>query len=88
MLDLPAATLLARLLRMRSLNDDEETVLVELKPGSASAQPAYMRAMRDSCSEWLGILPTVRSFVFFPLSIVADSLLLLVYPDPAHLNLF
>ncbi|GAA5826137.1 hypothetical protein JCM11251_007177 [Rhodosporidiobolus azoricus] len=49
--------LLTRLLRMRSLDDDDETVDVDLKKGAASAQPAWMRALKESCSKWLNLLP-------------------------------
>lgn len=53
--------LLGRLLKMRSLADDDETVSVDLKKGSALAQPAWMRALKQSCLDWLQILPTVSS---------------------------
>lgn len=57
---LPTGTvLLARLLKMRSLADDDETVAVDLKKGSALAQPAWMRALKQSCLEWLQVLPKV-----------------------------
>ncbi|BGP45295.1 dynein heavy chain [Rhodotorula kratochvilovae] len=55
------SSLLARLLKMRSLDDDDETVAVDLKKGAASAQPAWMRALRQSCAEWLEILPKTSS---------------------------
>lgn len=45
---------------MRSLSDDDETVAVDVKKGGASTQPAWMRALRDSCAEWLQVLPKVR----------------------------
>ncbi|GAA5960288.1 hypothetical protein JCM21900_000936 [Sporobolomyces salmonicolor] len=51
------AALLTRLLKVRSLDDDDETVAVDLKKGAASAQPAWMRALKDSCKEWLTVLP-------------------------------
>ncbi|GAA6000808.1 hypothetical protein JCM10207_004669 [Rhodosporidiobolus poonsookiae] len=50
-------TLLARLLKMRSLADDDETVAVDLKKGAPPAQPAWMRALKESCVEWLELLP-------------------------------
>lgn len=50
---------------MRSLADDDETVAVDLKKGASSAQPAWMRALRDSCSEWLAVLPKVSLDCFF-----------------------
>ncbi|GAA5901689.1 dynein heavy chain [Sporobolomyces salmoneus] len=51
-------SLLSRLLKMRSLDDDDETVAVDVKKGSSSsAQPAWMRALRESCIEWLALLP-------------------------------
>ncbi len=62
-----AATLLTRLLKMRSLTDDDETVAVEAAKGgdkaaaAPSAQPAWMRALRESCAEWLELLPKAVS---------------------------
>lgn len=44
---------------MRSLSDEEETVSSDVRRGSTSAQPAYMIALRESCSEWLKMLPLV-----------------------------
>ncbi|SCV72617.1 BQ2448_4154 [Microbotryum intermedium] len=50
--------ILARLLKMRSLDDDDETVAVDVKKTASSvSQPAWMRALRDSCAEWLELLP-------------------------------
>ncbi|GAA6059654.1 hypothetical protein JCM10212_004157 [Sporobolomyces blumeae] len=49
--------LLTRLLKMRSLEDDDETVSVDAKKGASSAQPAWMRALKESCVEWLAVLP-------------------------------
>lgn len=48
---------------MRSLSDEDETVSVDIKKGLTSSQPAYMIAMRDSCSEWLKMLPVVSQIV-------------------------
>ncbi|KAM0751755.1 hypothetical protein T439DRAFT_218203 [Meredithblackwellia eburnea MCA 4105] len=50
-------SILSRLLKMRSLSDENETVASDIKAGLASAQPAWMRALKQSCSEWLSILP-------------------------------
>lgn len=44
---------------MRSLSDEEETVSSDVRRGSTSAQPAYMMALRESCTEWLKMLPLV-----------------------------
>ncbi|GAA6030036.1 hypothetical protein JCM8097_009225 [Rhodosporidiobolus ruineniae] len=49
--------LLTRLLKMRSLDDDDSTVSADLQKGAASAQPAWMRALKESCQEWLAVLP-------------------------------
>ncbi|GAA5850789.1 hypothetical protein JCM8547_009091 [Rhodosporidiobolus lusitaniae] len=49
--------LLSRLLKMRSLDDDDETVAADLNKGAASAQPAWMRQLKESCTEWLEALP-------------------------------
>lgn len=57
---------------MRSLDDDDETVAVDVKKGSSSAQPAWMRTLRDSCLEWLAILPKV-SFLSVAFSYSADA---------------
>ncbi|GAA6009794.1 hypothetical protein JCM11491_000816 [Sporobolomyces phaffii] len=50
-------SLLTRLLKMRSLEDDDETVAIDVKKGASSAQPAWMRALKESCLEWLSVLP-------------------------------
>ncbi|BGP05267.1 dynein heavy chain [Rhodotorula toruloides] len=51
-----ASSLLARLVKMRSL-DDDETVGADVKRGSTSAQPAWMRVLKKTCLEWLDVLP-------------------------------
>ncbi|KAM0792972.1 hypothetical protein ACM66B_002727 [Microbotryomycetes sp. NB124-2] len=51
------AQLLARLQKMRSLSDEDETVSEDLRQSVASAQPLWMRTLRQSCLEWLQILP-------------------------------
>lgn len=56
--------LLLRLLKMRSLSDDNETIRMDVKKGAASAQPSWMRALKESCVEWLQILPKVRGLAF------------------------
>lgn len=45
---------------MRSLDDDDETVAADLHKTNASTQPAWMRALKQSCMEWLELLPKVR----------------------------
>ncbi|GEM09361.1 cytoplasmic dynein heavy chain 1 [Rhodotorula toruloides] len=50
-----ASSLLTRLVKMRSL-DDDETVGVDVKRASASAQPAWMRVLKKICLEWLDVL--------------------------------
>ncbi|GAA5974101.1 hypothetical protein JCM11641_003434 [Rhodosporidiobolus odoratus] len=52
-------SLLARLLKMRSLDDGDEVVAVDSKKSGTTAQPAWMRALKESCLEWLGVLPKV-----------------------------
>lgn len=44
---------------MRSLSDDNETVTVDVKKGAVSAQPAWMRSLKESSSDWLQVLPKV-----------------------------
>ncbi|BGP13270.1 hypothetical protein JCM10213_004960 [Rhodosporidiobolus nylandii] len=51
------SSLLARLLKMRSLEDDDEPVGAEARKNATSTQPAWMRALKESCIEWLEILP-------------------------------
>ena len=59
---------------MRSLDDDDETVAVDVKKGSSSSQPAWMRALRDSCLEWLAVLPKVsHTLQAVPQSTLTDS---------------
>lgn len=45
---------------MRSL-DDDETVGADVKRGTTSAQPAWMRVLKKTCLEWLDVLPKVSS---------------------------
>jgi dynein heavy chain 1 len=47
---------------MRSLDDDDEVVSSDLKKGGISSQPSWMRALKESCVEWLEVLPKVRPF--------------------------
>ncbi|GJN87844.1 hypothetical protein Rhopal_000799-T1 [Rhodotorula paludigena] len=51
------SALLSRLLKMRSLDDDDETVAADLHKTNASTQPAWLRALKQSCMEWLELLP-------------------------------
>ncbi|EGU12572.1 Dynein [Rhodotorula toruloides ATCC 204091] len=41
---------------MRSL-DDDETAGADVKRGTTSAQPAWMRVLKKTCLEWLDVLP-------------------------------
>ena len=52
------STLLAKLRKMKSLSDDDETVTVSTSEESAH-QPAWMRTLTANCQEWLGLLPEV-----------------------------
>lgn len=55
------AALLSKLVRMRQLADDDETVTSGAQIGSsatASTQPAWMKALKHNATEWLGMLPT------------------------------
>lgn len=62
MICLIAKILLARLLRMRSISD-EETVKADSGTEAATvAQPLWMKQLQTSCSEWLSILPAVSHF--------------------------
>ncbi|KAK4049755.1 dynein heavy chain [Microbotryomycetes sp. JL221] len=51
------ARLLSRLQKMRSLSDEDETVSEDLRQSASSAQPLWMRTLRQSCLEWLQVLP-------------------------------
>ncbi|GAA5943977.1 hypothetical protein JCM3775_004729 [Rhodotorula graminis] len=68
------SALLARLVKMRSLDDDDETVAVDLKQGGSSAQPAWMRALRQSCTEWLEVLPKTSARIASSAAAAQDPL--------------
>ena len=64
--------LLSRLLKMRSLDDNETVAQDVIKGGAALEQPAWMRSLGTSCEEWLKVLPEVRT-ISSTLSSCTDS---------------
>ncbi|TIA73231.1 hypothetical protein E3P91_01529 [Wallemia ichthyophaga] len=49
--------LFGKLRKMKSLSDDDETVIVSTSEESTQ-QPAWMRNLMTKCQEWLGLLPS------------------------------
>lgn len=52
--------LFGKLRKMKSLSDDDETVIVSTSEESTQ-QPAWMRNLMTKCQEWLGLLPSVST---------------------------
>lgn len=64
LLTLKGNKMLSKVRKMKSLSDDDETAFTPETTGAASkqaattAQPAWMRALNVSITNWLGLLPT------------------------------